>query len=144
MNKGLEQLRLLSIGYYVAAGLTALFSCIPFIHLAIGIAIVSGKLDGEAKPPPPELGWIFVAGASVFILIGWSLAIGSFLAGRFIARQKNYTFIFVMAIINCMFAPVGTIVGVFTFIVLLRDSVKALFDGKSFAPPAGNQAPDWK
>jgi hypothetical protein len=32
-----EQLRLLSIFHYVVAGLSALFACIPIIHLALGL-----------------------------------------------------------------------------------------------------------
>jgi len=33
----------------------------------------------------------------------------------------------VMACVECLFIPFGTILGVFTIIVLLRESVKALF-----------------
>jgi hypothetical protein len=32
-----------------------------------------------------------------------------------------------MAGINCIFIPIGTVLGVFTIIVLTRDSVKELF-----------------
>ena len=38
-----EQLRLLSIGYYVAAGLSALFLLFPLIYVGLGLAIVSGR-----------------------------------------------------------------------------------------------------
>jgi hypothetical protein len=40
-----------------------------------------------------------------------------------------------MACIECLFLPFGTILGVFTIIVLSRESVKALF------PTAGEQKP---
>jgi hypothetical protein len=142
MNKDLEHLKWLSIGFYVYAGLTALFACFPFIHLAIGIAIVTGQLDEGKNPPPAAFGWLFVGAASIFILIGWAIAICSFLAGKYIKQQKNYTFIFVMAAVACMFAPLGTVLGVFTIIVLLRDSVKALFEGQN--NQFGSTPPDWK
>lgn len=143
MNKDLEQLKWLSVGFYIHAGLTALVACLPIIHLVIGIMMITGQIDGGANPPPPAFGWFFVAFASLFILGGWAFAIASFLAGRFIKQQKKYTFIFVMAIISCMFAPVGTVLGVFTIIVLIRDSVKALFEGQGFQQ-FGNTPPDWK
>ena len=33
-----------------------------------------------------------------------------------------------MAGVECLFMPVGTVLGVFTIIVLVRDSVKAIFN----------------
>ena len=144
MNKDLEQLKWLSIGFYIYAGITALFACFPIIHLAFGIAMVTGQFNDGPNPPPDMFGWFFVGIASIFILGGWAMAIASLLAGRFIKQRKKYTFVFVMAIISCMFAPLGTILGVFTIIVLLRDPVKALFEGQSYQPPFGNTPPDWK
>ena len=143
MNKDLEHLKWLSIGFYIYAGLTALFACFPIIHLAVGIAMITGQMNEGENPPPPALGWFFVGFASIFILGGWAAAIATFLAGRFIKQQKKYTFIFVMAVISCMFAPFGTVLGVFTIIVLLRDSVKALFEEQSYQQ-FGNMPPDWR
>ena len=45
MNQDQEHLRLLSIFYYVCAGLTALFACIPIIHLVLGLMMVRSLLD---------------------------------------------------------------------------------------------------
>jgi hypothetical protein len=69
-----------------------------------------------------------VAFASVFILVGWTLAILVLIVGRFIARRKHYTFCFVMACVECVFMPFGTVLGVFTILVLSRQSVKGLFN----------------
>jgi hypothetical protein len=142
MNKDLEHLKWLSIGFYIYAGLTALFACFPIIHLVIGIAMITGQMEEGNNPAPQLFGWFFAGFASLFILIGWALAIASFFAGKYLKQQKNHTFIFVMAIINCMFAPLGTVLGIFTIIVLLRDSVKQIFNEKSYSP--GYNPPDWK
>ncbi len=49
-------------------------------------------------------------------------------AGRCLRARKNYTFLLVMAALNGTFImPLGTLLGVFTFVVLMRPSVKALF-----------------
>jgi hypothetical protein len=114
----------------------------------MGIALLVGAFpdDGKGQQPPAFVGLFFVGFASVFIIIGWTIAIATFLAGRNIGAHKKYTFCFVMAVIACAFAPLGTILGVFTIIVLLRDSVKNLFNGNLSAPPV-NQSfdqPNWR
>src|SRR6266496_1341209 len=54
-------------------------------------------------------------------------AICILIAGRSLAKHTRYWFAFVMACIECLFIPFGTILGVFTIIVLSRESVKTLF-----------------
>ena len=49
------------------------------------------------------------------------------IAGRCLSRRRCYSFALVMACVECLFIPFGTILGVFTISVLLRESVKALF-----------------
>ena len=49
------------------------------------------------------------------------------IAGRFLATRKHYMFCLVMAAIECLFTPFGTVLGVFTIVVLMRDSVKQSF-----------------
>ena len=129
MNQDEQHLRLLSIFHYVVGGMNALAACIPFIHLALGIALVSGAFPDQPghQGPPPFLGWLFIGIAAVLILGGWTLAVAILLAGRFLIRRTHYTYCFVVAAVECLFMPVGTVLGVFTIIVLVRPSVKALF-----------------
>jgi hypothetical protein len=133
-TQDVEHLRLLSIFHYVVAGLAALFACIPSLHLFIGIAMVSGWGDfAEQDPMLGAMGWFFIVFASMFILTGWAFACCLAFAGRFLSQRRRYTYCLVMAGVACMFAPFGTVLGVFTIIVLVRDSVKSLFglDGAS-------------
>jgi len=130
MNKDLEHLRLLSIFHYVVGGLLALFSCFPFIHLFFGLAFLTGSFPqkpGEPEFPATIFGLMFTIIPLIFIIGGWTLAILTIIAGRKLSGQKNYLFCFVVAGILCAFTPFGTVLGVFTIIVLLRDSVKNLF-----------------
>jgi hypothetical protein len=127
MNQDLEHLKLLSIFHYVAAGMAALVACIPFIHFFMGLALVTGAFgdtDAEARP----IGLVMMVIALGIILAGWALATLMAFAGRSLARRKRYTFCLVMGGIECLFMPVGTVLGVFTIIVLVRDSVKELFN----------------
>lgn len=145
MNKDLEHLKILSICYYISAGITALFSCFPFVHLFVGIALVTVDFPTDGKNPPPTgIGWFFIILASFFILFGWAIAIGTFIAGKRLKQQRSYIFCLVMAGINCAFFPIGTALGIFTFVVLLRDSVKALFNRQSTNFASNSTTPDWR
>jgi hypothetical protein len=131
MTQDDEQLRLLSLFHYIVAGLAGLFSLFPVIHLDMGLFLVFAPktfwTDNHGQPPPNFFGWFFVIFASIFITIGLVFASFILTAGRFLAKRKHYTFCLVMAAIECNFVPFGTVLGVFTIIVLNRESVKQLF-----------------
>ncbi len=121
-------LDLLATFHFVVAALTALFSCFPFIHLIIGIVMVNGGMQGaRGGPPPAFVGWLFIAIAGALILGGWTFALLLALAGNALRLRRRYHFCFVIAAIACLFAPLGTVLGVFTILVLSRDTVKQTF-----------------
>lgn len=126
MKQDLEHLKLLSIFHYVAAGMAAIVACIPFIHFFMGLALATGTL-GDADHEGRTAGIFIMAFAALFISIGWVFAALVAFAGRSLAQRKRYTYCLVTAGVECIFMPVGTVLGVFTIIVLVRDSVKALF-----------------
>jgi hypothetical protein len=135
MNQDEEHLRLLSIFHYVCAGFAALFACIPIFHLLMGLLLLfKPEGFGSARNQPPAfVGLFLIIIAAIMIVFGWAIAIGIACAGRCLAQRKHYTFCLVMAAIACLFMPFGTILGVFSIIVLVRPSVKLLFDGAT--PP---------
>jgi hypothetical protein len=139
MDRDTEQLNLLAIFHYVVAGLAALFSFFPLLYTTVGAIFIFAARHGTAKPgedlPPEFLGWIFAVLGSVLFLIGLSMAICILIAGRSLALRKRYPFALVMACIECLFIPFGTILGVFTIVVLSRESVRGLFS------TAAGQAP---
>lgn len=132
MKEDEQYLKLLSVFHYVVGGLAACFACIPIIHLAIGIAMLVGAIDDA----PEFVGAFLVVIAMFGILVGWTLAVCIIVAGRCLAKRKRYMFCLVMAAISCIFMPFGTVLGVFTIIVLMRPSVKELFGANKGAIPA--------
>ena len=54
-----EHLKLIAIFHYVVSGLTALFPCLPLIHLTIGLVMVFGGFPGN-QAPPAFVGWLFI------------------------------------------------------------------------------------
>ena len=128
-SEDIKHLDLLSLFHYILGGITALFSCMPFIHVFIGLAMVSGKFfeNASGSGPPPFFGWLFVIMGSVFILLGWCLAVSMVVTGKKLKSRKNRTFCMVVAGVECIFIPFGTVLGVLTLIALSKDSIKEIF-----------------
>jgi hypothetical protein len=130
MNQDAENLHLLGIFHYVVAGMAGLFSLFPLIHLFVGIGMTTvGLLEPKDTFPIVFVGLFFIALASCLILCGLTFSTCLAIAGRCLQRRKHYTYCLVMAGLACMFMPFGTVLGVFTIIVLVKEDVKGMFDG---------------
>jgi energy-converting hydrogenase Eha subunit C len=140
MNQDEEHLRLLSIFHYIVGGITALCACFPLIHLVIGLALVfapeTPSSPEHSTGPDRLVGLFFTLFAVAFIILGWAFAIATAYTGRCLARREHYTFCLVVAAVNCLNTPIGTILGVFTIVVLMRPSVKERFAANQPAPSA--------
>lgn len=139
MTEDEEYLKWLSIAHYVVGVLYALFILAMFGFMAVSFGMMGdpGRFPrGGSGNPPPEMFFGMMATFLVFGLL-WSLAVlvCIFLTGRFLAQRKHYVFCFVIAALNCMWAPFGTVLGVFTIIVLSRPAVKVMFG--RVPPPDG-------
>src|SRR5438552_3048503 len=140
MNQDTEHLRLLAIFHYVVAGLAALFSLFPLLYTMVGSIFIFAARHGTPKRgeelPPEFLGWVFIALGSLLFLFGIAMAICILIAGLCLSRRKCYTFALVIACIECLFVPFGTILGVFTIVALSRESVRELFSAATLIGPA--------
>ncbi len=135
MNDDLQHLKLLSVFHYVVAGFASLFALIPVIHVVIGIALVNGRLAPAGDADVRMIGWALIAFASCWILGGLAFAICVALAGRNLGRKTRYTFCLVVAAIECVFMPFGTVLGILTILLLSKAPMKALFGEAAPAAP---------
>ena len=131
MNQDEQYLNLLSIFHYVVGALTALFSCIFIMHIVMGILMLTGDFGDDA--PPPIFAWFFVLIPSIFMLTGWTLAGFIIATGRKLKHRTSHMFCLVVAGCECLIMPFGTVLGVFTIIVLMKDSTKKLFSSNQVA-----------
>lgn len=136
-----EHLRLLMMFHYVLAAMDVVAGCSPIVHVAMGIAMVSGAFDAGPNPPPPMMGWLFTVVGSTLMIVFWSLAILHLLAAWWLSKRAHYHLVFAIACVECLKFPQGTLLGVFTILVLLRPSVKALFRGERLQEL--DDADDW-
>ncbi len=130
MTEDIEHLRLLAIFHYIVGSLALLLACFPLIHVTIGSIFIyaAGQAHSASGDAPPEIvGWILVFFGLAFFILGIAFGVALLWSGRCLARRKNYSFSFITACIECLFLPFGTVLGVFTLVVLSRESVKALY-----------------
>ena len=129
-----DHLRVLAICHYITAGLTLLMSGFIPLHYAIMKMVFTNPKLMAPQPGQPAMPfdpaeffaliqWFYVI-AAVFML---SAVILTAISGRFIQRRVNRLFSLIVAGFMCMFFPFGTALGVFTFIVLTRESVRRLY-----------------
>jgi len=119
-----SHLNLLSIFYYIFAGLGALGGCFMVGHWWFMNSIMTGKLGNSANPPPPEL-MAFMQ--IIYAVVGFSIVLGTvlnILAAIFLRQRKHRVFTMVVAGLICLQFPFGTALGVFTFVVLMRETVR--------------------
>ena len=129
MNRDPEYLKLLCIFHFVVAGFSGLMALLPIFHLVFGVIMVAAPaaVDSPEALPVMAIGGIMTFFAAVVIIIGLAFSIMIAFCGWCILQRRFHGFCMVMAGIECMAFPFGTILGVFTIIVLSRESVRELF-----------------
>jgi hypothetical protein len=139
-----DHLNLLAIFHFVGAGLAVLGLLFLVGHYAVMHAVFTNpkffENQKQPMPVPPEqifamMKWFYLAGAVWFVSSG----ILNLISGLCLRARKGRTFSLVVAGINCLHIPLGTVLGVFTIIVLLRDSVRELYGpcAPCGEPPSG-------
>ncbi len=127
-----EHLKLLSIFHFVVGGLCLVgvaFLCLHFLifHFVI---MNPAMWQGKKEAPPAEFFQIFIW---LYVFMGLVLVAGAvlnILSGLFLGRQTHRVFSLVVAGLDCIQIPFGTVLGVFTIVVLLRDSVCRWYESK--------------
>jgi hypothetical protein len=126
-----DHLNLLSIFYFVTAAL-ALLGILFFVGYYEMMNYIFSNPEiwknQRGGPPPAEMlamfRWMFV----IFGLLCAALGTMNLMTGLFLRQRKHRTFSLVIAAINCLQMPLGTVLGVFTIIILIRPSVVKMYD----------------
>ena len=141
-----EHLSALSIGHYILAGV-ALFSGIPGLIWGVAgaklidelggeMAAAMGDLSGQASTDPfggsadamlQDVSTLLVTAIVAGLVLAVLLAINFIVVGVKIRQRRWWTFCYLTGWCECLMFPFGTILGIFTIIVLGRPSVKKLF-----------------
>ncbi len=131
-----EHIKLLAIFHFVFAGLAFVGIAFLFVHYFMMHTIFSNpemwKAQPQAMPPKAFLDafiWFYIF-MGVLLLTGLVLNV---LSGFFLLQKRNRVFSLIIGGLNCLQIPFGTALGVFTILVLTRDSVRQLYGGETGA-----------
>ena len=107
-----KNLDLLGTLHYVAAGITALFSCMFIVHIAMGLAMTADPqrtLPGFALPGLASnqslAGTMFMVVGATTMVAGWIMAALLAYAGRCIRLRRGHLFCLVIAALSCLSLP---------------------------------------
>lgn len=106
-NQDREYLKLLSIFYYVLGGIYAFLS-IGLVFYSVWLSSHFFQTTSEQNSISP----IILIPTLFGLLIGLTHSILLIASGRSLAKRKRYRFSFIVACIECVFLPFGTILGV--------------------------------
>lgn len=131
-----SHLKLLSIFYYVKAGLCLLVLGFVILHCVIMMtvfnhAMAEATAAGRAAPSVSPIGimvGVYVVAAAFIIAMG----VLDLIVARALPKAEQRTLTMVVAGFSCLSFPLGTALGVFTFIVLNRPSVQVLYQQRTF------------
>jgi len=125
-----EHLKLLRIGYIVAGVADLFFALFPLIYVLIGIAIASAGMPLPPRPGEPNPAFIGMFLVVFGMLLSFFFAIQGGLqltAARALGQRRSRLLCQIAAGASCLQMPWGVLLGVFTFLVLGRESVQQLF-----------------
>jgi heme/copper-type cytochrome/quinol oxidase subunit 2 len=141
-QKLIDQLKTLSICHYVYAALAACGSCFGGLYVAFGAMMPElekmGPKNGATQSSPEATHFasvLFTVIGVGIIVVALTAAVLCFLSARALARHTNRTLSLVVAGVCCVTGLgtlLGLVLGVFTFIVLLKPEAERLYAG---APP---------
>lgn len=133
-----DHMKLLAKLHFVMAALALVGLGFLFLHWLMMHTMFDspGLWKNQPGGPPPKeflamFKWFYVIFGSGIILV----AVANAASGWLIQRRRARVLSLVVAGINCMGFPVATVLGVFTFVVLLRDSVAELYDAAATPAP---------
>ena len=137
MEKDLEHLKLLGIFHYIWGALSLIGGIvIGGYFLVIGIILMNNpptSTSSEDSRTASMVGGILIGVGVVLFFIVVVYGILTLMAGgKYRKHQGGYWFCFILAIVTLVIGGIpGIVLGIFSLIVLSRDSVKALFRGQS-------------
>jgi hypothetical protein len=137
MDEDIHYLNLLGIFHVIVACIVGLFSCLPLLDLFIDVPMLEGipyaLEQGEFFSQQTLVPILFILLPVGITVIGWMFAIAIALNGYYIKNRKWLTYCLVMGGVETIFMPFGTVLGVFTIILLTKPNIKKLFDQEKAA-----------
>ncbi|HEV2971548.1 MAG TPA: hypothetical protein VGY55_16345 [Pirellulales bacterium] len=138
-----DHLKTLSILHFVLGGLnlfggawaivqSTFFG--PFMEKMFADFEKNAAARGQNGPFVPDMSAMMHGMMKFFTVLAivWAVVgVLNIFSGYFLRHKRHRTFSLIVAALNCLHIPLGTVLGVFTFIVLGRGSVREAYQNKT-------------
>lgn len=128
-----DHLKLLAVFHWVVAGMSLVGLGFLFLHWLFMHSIFDNPSmwqNAKGPPPPPQFFAIFKWFYAFMGVMIAGTGLANAVSGWNIHRRRARMASLILAGINCLCFPFGTVLGVFTFVVLLRDSVIEAYEAE--------------
>ncbi|MEM6473803.1 MAG: hypothetical protein AAF802_29870 [Planctomycetota bacterium] len=122
MNPLTTPIRAVSLLQYLAGFALLAYTAYAFVMTQRMTSAVNQMIEPGSGPPFvfPAFGWFIFGAMIVFSLL-------AVVTGYFLQFRRGYWYCVIIAGAECLYVPVGTVLGFLTLLVLLRPSVAAEF-----------------
>jgi hypothetical protein len=118
-----EHLRLLALFHYISGGVTVAVASIFGFMLGM-MSLMFAFLPPQTAAPLPQ---VFLALLGLLFILVLIFGILEIVSGRYIAKRKHRVFSIVVSVPRILAVPYGTMLSIFTLLVLERKTVKELY-----------------
>jgi hypothetical protein len=126
-----EHLKLVSIFHFILAALGLPGIAFIALHFAFMRALFMNPetwKNDKGGPPPEILFKLMICGYAFGVIIILTAGVLNLLSGLFIRKRRHRMFSIIIGGLNCLQVPFGTLLGVFTILILSRDSVRKIYE----------------
>jgi hypothetical protein len=98
----------------------------------MGLSVISdipkSIVQGDTFSPFTFLSIMFILLPIGIVVIGWMFAIAVVLNGYYIKNRRWHIYCLVVSGVESIFMPFGTILGIFSIVLLTKPEIRVLFD----------------
>ncbi len=136
-NRDITHLNILS-GFHYLGGVYFLLATLFISRYVLAGFMAFIRSNGTASPSESFTSWGQVIMILILVICMMAMGIALIFAGHNLRKHKARVFCSVVAGIECLSFPLGTLLGVFTLIKLNRESAKGLFANNRVDPTRFN------
>lgn len=131
-----EHVKILMIFQYIWAGMMVLGALAMFAYAVFFKMIINNpqfiqqmnKNTGPNGPPPQQLFEMMVIFYYIASFICLVAALLNLMSAYWMQKRRNRMFSVVIGALNCIAIPIGTILGIFTIVVLVKENVRRIYE----------------
>ncbi|EAQ48136.1 MULTISPECIES: hypothetical protein [Leeuwenhoekiella] len=112
---------------YIIKGIFNLLGAVFFIGYGFFMNFIFTEVNQNAETPF-DMSTFFGIICGIGFVMSLIFGIVTLLGAKYIGEARNYTFVLIVAILNCLTGILGILLGIFSIIEINKPHVKALFD----------------